>query len=159
MDHGAADCHPGCLGDPEHDLLGGVGRQLLADLPVADIQAQGWHLLADAELPRLAQVPSTLPPGRRDDALNALARRHRPRHPVDDDRTDDGDRSRCTDPGGDQQGPLALLHRHLAALAESDDIVLDLLPGLGYLPGDLICRSAQSLVSLMLLTVRSGTPI
>src|SRR5450759_1377359 len=70
MDHGAADCHPGCLGDPEHDLLGGVGRQLLADLPVADIQAQGWHLLADAELPRLAQVPSTLPPGRRDDAIS-----------------------------------------------------------------------------------------
>lgn len=62
MDHGAADCHPGCLGDPEHDLLSGVGGQLLADLPVADIQAQGWHLLADAELPRLAQVPSTLPP-------------------------------------------------------------------------------------------------
>jgi len=73
-----------------------------------------------------------------------------------DDRAHDHNRRCGADPGRDQQCPLAALDGDLAPLPQGDDLAFDVLAGLGYLPGDLIWRSAQSFVSLRVLTVRSG---
>jgi len=71
-------------------------------------------------------------------ALDALSGRGRTRHAMDNDRAHDGDRHRAAHARRDQEGALAPPHRDLAALPEDEDAVLHVLPGGGYLPGDLI---------------------